>query len=77
MSIPTIVLDRAHNSTVHNGILRIGCSAVGSDGQEAPSGTILISAGNAGPILAALVKMVQDLALQQQAQMAEMPVGQA
>lgn len=77
MSIPTIVLDRAASSSVHGGMLRITCNAIGGDGQEAPSGTLIIPAATAGNVLNGLIKMLQDLAAQQQAKLAQQPGSQA
>lgn len=67
----TIILDRAANMSVHGGMVRIGCNAVTPDGQEVSSGTIIISAANAGPVITSLVKMLQELADRQQAKLAE------
>ncbi|MCC7268017.1 MAG: hypothetical protein IT546_11865 [Caulobacteraceae bacterium] len=77
MSLPTIMLDRVANVSVHGGIVRVGCNAIGPDGQETPNGVLLIPAGTAGPVVTALVKMLQDLAAQQQARLTEKPTPQA
>ena len=76
MSLPTIMLDRVANVSVHGGIVRIGCNAIGPDGQESPTGVIAIPAGTAGPVITALVKMLQDLAAQQQAKLADQGAAQ-
>ena len=71
MSLPTIMLDRVANVSVHGGIVRVGCNAIGPDGQETSTGVLLIPAGTAGPVITALVKMLQDLAAQQQAKLGD------
>ena len=56
-----IVVDRIANIAVSNGIVRIECAAVSASGQEKPSGTMLIPANLAGPVVHSLVKGMQEL----------------
>ncbi len=56
-----ILVDGITNITFHNGILRVECSTVGSDGKPHPSGTLIIPGAVAAPILQALSNGMQEL----------------
>jgi hypothetical protein len=56
-----MVVERIANISVSNGIVRIECVAVNAAGQEKPSGTMLIPANLAGPVVHSLVKGMQEL----------------
>jgi hypothetical protein len=56
-----MVVERIANIAVSNGIVRIECVAVNAAGQEKPSGTMLIPANLAGPVIHSLVKGMQQL----------------
>ena len=56
-----MVVERIANIAVSNGIVRIECAAVNAAGQEKPSGTMLIPANLAGPVVHSLVKGMQEL----------------
>jgi hypothetical protein len=57
----TILIDGIKSVVFHNGILRIDCIAAGPNSEERPSGTLLIPANQAGPVLKALVGATQEL----------------
>ena len=61
METNMIVVERIANIAVSNGIVRIECVAVNAAGQEKPSGTMLIPANLAGPVVHSLVKGMQEL----------------
>jgi hypothetical protein len=56
-----MVVERIANIAVSNGIVRIECLAVNAAGQEKPSGTLLIPANLAAPVVHSLVKGIQEL----------------
>lgn len=56
-----ILIDGIKAVSFHSGILRIDCVEAGPNNSERPSGTLLIPAAQAGPILNALVNAVQEL----------------
>jgi hypothetical protein len=56
-----MVVERIANIAVSNGIVRIECAAVNAAGQEKSSGTMLIPANLAGPVVHSLVKGMQEL----------------
>jgi hypothetical protein len=55
------LIDRIGALVLQNGIMRVDCFAAGPNGQETPSGTLLIPAGQAEVILKTLVGAVQEL----------------
>jgi hypothetical protein len=73
-----MVVERIANIAVSNGIVRIECVAVNAAGQEKPSGTMLIPANLAGPVVHSLVKGMQELdkKLREAAAPATIPTGQ-
>ena len=63
----------------HNGILRIDCVAAGPNGEERPSGTLLIPGNQARQVLVALVNATQELEkrMREQAAQQQTTVGNA
>jgi hypothetical protein len=55
------LIDAVKSVVFHNGILRIDCIAAGPNGEERPSGTLLIPANQAGHVLKSLVEATQEL----------------
>ena len=56
-----ILIDAVTNLSIHNGVLRIECMAVGPDGKQHPSGTLVIPGAVAGPVLQALINGTKEL----------------
>ena len=56
-----LIMERISNIAVSNGLVRIECVALNAAGQEKPSGTVLIPANLAGPVVHSLVKGMQEL----------------
>lgn len=56
-----ILIDSLKAVGFHNGILRIGCTEAGPNGEERSSGTLLIPGNQAGHVLKALVEATQEL----------------
>ena len=74
------LIDGLKTVAFHNGVLRIDCVAAGPNGEERPSGTLLIPGNQAGPVLQALVKATQELdkrLREQQAAQQQAPAGSA
>lgn len=46
-----ILVDAVTNLSIHNGVLRIECMAVGPDGAQHPSGTLVIPGSVAASVL--------------------------
>ena len=61
MDTNVIVIDRINAIAVGNGVVRIECLAASPSGQEKPSGTLLIPAVVAGPVIQSLVGAMQEL----------------
>ncbi len=55
------LIDRIGSLTFQNGLLRVDCVASGPNNEERPSGTLLIPANQAGPVLQALIGAMQEL----------------
>jgi hypothetical protein len=55
------LIDRIGAVVLQNGIMRVDCFAAGPNGQETPSGRLLIPATQASAILQALVGAAQEL----------------
>ena len=60
-----ILIDNISNVSLINGILRVECTSVGTDGQPKPSGEILIPANRANVVLKALAKALKQIQAQQ------------
>jgi hypothetical protein len=56
-----ILIDSIANLSVHNGVLRIECVALGPDGQPQSSGTLVIPGLAANQVLNALIRGTQEL----------------
>ena len=55
------LIDRIGSVTFQNGLRRVDCVASGPNNEEHPSGTLLIPANQAGPLLQALIGATQEL----------------
>lgn len=55
------LIDRVGAVVFHNGILRFDCMATGPNGEERPSGTLLIPANQASAVLQSLIGATQEL----------------
>lgn len=56
-----ILIDAIGNLSIHNGVLRVACMAIGADGKPQPSGTLVIPGASAGQVLNGLIKGTQEL----------------
>lgn len=56
-----ILIDNISNVSLTNGILRVECTSVGSDGQPKPSGEILIPANQAGAVVQTLANALKEI----------------
>lgn len=56
-----IMVDGIKDIVFHNGIVRIDCLSAGPNGEQRPSGTIVIPANVTGPILQSLANAMQEL----------------
>lgn len=73
-----ILIDSVKTVAYYNGVLRIDCIAAGPNGEERPSGTLLIPGNQAGQVLKGLVEAVQELEKRLQGQTQQTtPVGTA
>jgi len=70
-----ILIDAVKSVVWHNGVLRIDVVAAGPNGEERPSGTLLIPGNQAGNVLKALVDATQELEKRLREQ--QQPVGNA
>jgi hypothetical protein len=74
-------IDSLKTLAYHNGVLRIDCIVAGPNGEERPSGTLLIPGNQAAQVLKALVSATQELDKrlreQQQAAQQQPPTGNA
>jgi hypothetical protein len=57
----TVLIDRLAHVGLYNGVLRIECVEATANGQERPSGTLLIPGNQAGQVLQSLVAAAQEL----------------
>ena len=60
-----LLIDNISNVSLINGILRVECTSVGTDGQPKPSGEILIPANRASVVLQALANALKQIQAQQ------------
>jgi hypothetical protein len=56
-----IVIDRIGAIVLQNGILRVDCIVSGPNGEERPSGTLIIPANQVPAVLQSLVGATQEL----------------
>jgi hypothetical protein len=56
-----VFVDRISHVGFYNNVLRIECLEAAPNGQERPSGTLLIPANQAAHVLQSLVKAAQEL----------------
>jgi hypothetical protein len=59
--MPKILVDGIKDVVFHNGIIRVECVSVGANGEQHPSGTLMIPGSMTGPVLQALANAVQEL----------------
>ena len=59
-----ILVDNISNVSLINGLLRVECTSVGTDGQPKPSGEILIPANRASVVLKALANALKQIQAQ-------------
>jgi len=59
--VSVILIDRMTTVVLNNGIVRVDCVASGPNGEERPSGTLLIPANQMGPLLQMLMSATQQL----------------
>jgi hypothetical protein len=57
----TVLIDRVGAVMLQNGVMRIDCVAAGPNGEERPSGTLLIPASQVASVLQSLVGAAQEL----------------
>jgi hypothetical protein len=69
------LIDGVKSVVFHNGVLRIDCITAGPNGEERPSGTLLIPGNQAGHVLKALVEATQELEKRLRGQ--QQPTGSA
>ena len=72
-----VLIDAITNLSSHNGGSRIECAAVGADGQQHPSGTLVIPGAAATLVLQALVNGTQELDKKLREQQEMVPTGNA
>jgi hypothetical protein len=72
-----VLIDTITNLSIHNGVLRIECVAVGADGQPHPSGTLVIPGAVATQVVQALVNGTQELDKKLREQQQMPPAGNA
>lgn len=56
-----VLIDRITNLSVSNGVLRVECAAIGADGKQHPSGTLIVPGPVANQVLQALINGTQEL----------------
>ena len=56
-----ILIDAISNISIHNGVLRVECEAVGANGQQNNSGTLVIPGAVAVQVLQSLTGGLQEL----------------
>jgi hypothetical protein len=72
-----VLIDAITNLSIHNGVLRIECAAVGADGQPHPSGTLVIPGAVAGQVLQAVINGTQEIDKKLREQQQMLPAGNA
>ena len=70
-----LLIDGIANISFYNGILRVECTTVGSDGKQHPTGNLVIPGAVAGPVLQALIKGTQELEKKMREQQQQAPVA--
>jgi hypothetical protein len=63
-----ILIDGITNVTIAHGLVRVECVVAGPNKEQRPSGTLLIPAAQAAPVLNALVNAMKELQRKQQEQ---------
>ena len=72
-----ILVDGISNLAIHNNVLRIECAAVDADGQQRPSGTLIIPGAVAAQVLQSLINGTQALEKKLHEQQETIPTGNA
>ena len=60
-TMQTILIDGIKDVVLHNGVMRVECLAAGPNGSQQPSGTLLIPAHIAGPVVQTLANAFAEL----------------
>jgi len=69
-----ILIDGITSITLHNGIVRIECTNVGSDGKQHPSGAVMIPGVVAGQVLQAIVNGMREIEMKLREQQSPAPI---
>jgi len=59
--MPIMLIDGIKDVVLHNGLVRVDCVSAGPNNQQQASGTLLIPANIAGPVVQALVNALAEL----------------
>ena len=59
--MPIMLIDGIKDVVLHNGLVRVDCVSAGPNNQQQSSGTLLIPANIAGPVVQALVNALAEL----------------
>ena len=68
-----LLIDGIKDVVLHNGVLRVECVSAVANGQQQPSGTLLIPANIAAPVVQALANALQELDRKMREQMDAKP----
>ena len=68
-----LLIDGIKDIVLHNGVLRVDCVSAGPNGQQQPSGTLLIPANIAAPVVQTLANALQELDRKMREQMDAKP----
>jgi len=56
-----VLIDGIKDVVLHNGMVRVDCVSAGPNGQENPSGTLLIPGNIVGPLVQTLANALAEL----------------
>ena len=56
-----MLIDGIRSITLHGGVARIHCVAIGADGKQEDAGTLLIPGGEVGPVMQSLINGLQEM----------------
>jgi hypothetical protein len=68
-----LLIDGIKDVVLHNGMLRVDCVSAGPNGAEKPSGTLLIPANIAGPVVQTLANALAELEKKIREQQGQVP----
>jgi hypothetical protein len=68
-----LLIDGVKDIVLHNGVLRVDCVSAGPNGQQQPSGTLLIPANIAAAVVQTLANALTELDRKMREQMAAQP----